>query len=221
MFDQLSGAFSVLPMSYADPLFSQIFQGNHRKAMKLLALALQQQPPEKLTSRLGSMFENNLGCLHLMLAKPNLGVFYFSQVQWWYKIRFHLNTIWIPDFLVPGTQKVLCLPRQVIRWKNPISRLVFKWHLCGKDIASNIAKKVGISNAHLAIRWQSYKLLSSAMTFIACSSLAHFNAGVCKKCNIVSPRGHYKIVWCGSNKVSCVHTMNRSISFTLSKHWTI
>ena len=82
MFDQLSGAFSVLPMSNADPLFSQIFQGNHRKAMKLLALALQQQPPEKLTSRLGSMFENNLGCLHLMLAKPNLGVFYFSQVQW-------------------------------------------------------------------------------------------------------------------------------------------
>ena len=60
--------------------------------MKLLALALQQQPAEKLTARLGSMFENNLGCLHLMLAKPNLGVFYFSQVQWQYKIRFYLNT---------------------------------------------------------------------------------------------------------------------------------
>ena len=47
--------------------------------MKLLALALQQQPSEKVPSRLGSMFENNLGCLHLMLAKPNLAVYYFSQ----------------------------------------------------------------------------------------------------------------------------------------------
>ena len=56
-----------------------MFQGNHRKAVKLLALALQQQPAEKIGTRLESMYENNLGCLHLMLGKPNLSVFYFGK----------------------------------------------------------------------------------------------------------------------------------------------
>ena len=94
------------------------------------------------------------------------------------------------------------------------------------NIASNSAKKVPISNAHLAIRWQSYKLQASVMTFIACSSFAYLNQHVLV--NIistplnqqvfvisVSPSGHYRIVLCGSNKVSCVQTMNSSISFTL------
>jgi hypothetical protein len=57
-----------------------LFQGNHKKAMKLLAIALQQQPQDKISARLTSKFENNLGCLHLMLGKPNLGVFYFHRV---------------------------------------------------------------------------------------------------------------------------------------------
>jgi hypothetical protein len=48
--------------------------------MKLLAIALQQQPQDKISARLTSKFENNLGCLHLMLGKPNLGVFYFHRV---------------------------------------------------------------------------------------------------------------------------------------------
>ncbi len=54
-------------------------QGNHRKASKLLGLAMQQQPPDKITPRLASYFENNLGCLHLMMSKPNLAVFYFNR----------------------------------------------------------------------------------------------------------------------------------------------
>ena len=40
---------------------------------------MQQQPLERITSRLGSSYENNLGCLHLMLAKPNLAVFFFNR----------------------------------------------------------------------------------------------------------------------------------------------
>ena len=34
--------------------------------------------------------------------------------------------------------------------------------------------------------------------------------------SVACPSGHYKRVWCGSNKVSVVQTTNRSISFTLT-----
>jgi hypothetical protein len=31
-----------------------------------------QQKPEQVNALLGSFYDNNLGCLHMMLAKPNL-----------------------------------------------------------------------------------------------------------------------------------------------------
>ena len=40
---------------------------------------MQQQPLDRISSRLGSFYENNLGCLHLMLGKPNLAVFFFNR----------------------------------------------------------------------------------------------------------------------------------------------
>lgn len=68
-------------------------KGNHRKATKLLALAMNQQQqqhadsssssqdPENVIAALytSSMYQNNMGCLHVMLRKPNLGVFFYNE----------------------------------------------------------------------------------------------------------------------------------------------
>lgn len=56
----------------------EYLKGNHKKATKLLALA-RQQPSDQALPQLDSMHENNLGCLHLMLSKPYLAVFYFNK----------------------------------------------------------------------------------------------------------------------------------------------
>ena len=63
---------------------SLIFQCNHRKATKLLGLGMQnhsQQEGSKegLPDYTTSMFSNNLGCINIMLNKPNLGIFYLDR----------------------------------------------------------------------------------------------------------------------------------------------
>ena len=60
-------------------------RGNSRKAMKLLGLGIQQvisaQMDESWMHYINSLYQNNLGCLHLIMKKPNLGVFYTSQAS--------------------------------------------------------------------------------------------------------------------------------------------
>lgn len=58
-------------------------KGNARKAMKLLGLGIQQVTSARMNEAwihyINSLYQNNLGCLHLLMKKPNLGVFYTSQ----------------------------------------------------------------------------------------------------------------------------------------------
>lgn len=58
-------------------------KGNARKAMKLLGLGIQQVTAARMNEAwihyINSLYQNNLGCLHLLMKKPNLGVFYTSQ----------------------------------------------------------------------------------------------------------------------------------------------
>jgi len=59
---------------------------NHRKATKLLGLGMQnhsQQEGSKegLPDYTTSMFSNNLGCINIMLNKPNLGIFYLDRAM--------------------------------------------------------------------------------------------------------------------------------------------
>ena len=56
--------------------------------MKLLGIGIQlvnspntsETPPEdSWVNYINSLYLNNLGCLHLLMKKPNLGVFYLNQ----------------------------------------------------------------------------------------------------------------------------------------------
>ena len=72
-------------------------KGNHRKALKLLGVAMQQHQsamsaseqseitnckpsrPQNMNLYISSMYTNNMGCINLMLRKPNHGVLYFER----------------------------------------------------------------------------------------------------------------------------------------------
>ena len=73
----------------------EYFKGNHRKALKLLGLAMQQHQTtinssesqseeaklkvEDMKLYISSLYTNNMGCINLMLGKPNHGVLYFER----------------------------------------------------------------------------------------------------------------------------------------------
>ena len=74
----------------------EFVKGNSKKANKLLGIGMQQ----KLDPYLNSLYQNNLCCLHLMLKKPNLAVYYGHQA-----IELHLKTLHdmtskLPHFLL-------------------------------------------------------------------------------------------------------------------------
>ena len=70
-------------------------KGNHRKALKLLGLAMQQHQSATVSSEaqseeaklrvenmklyISSLYTSNMGCINLMLGKPNHGVLYFER----------------------------------------------------------------------------------------------------------------------------------------------
>ena len=70
-------------------------KGNHRKALKLLGLAMQQHQSamnslegqseeaklriENMKLYISSLYTSNMGCINLMLGKPNHGVLYFER----------------------------------------------------------------------------------------------------------------------------------------------
>jgi len=64
-------------------------KGNARKAMKLLGIGIQlvcsaaaeTTPDEAWINYINSLYQNNLGCLHLLMKKPNLGVYYINQAS--------------------------------------------------------------------------------------------------------------------------------------------
>jgi len=64
-------------------------KGNARKAMKLLGIGIQlvcstaaeTTPDDSWVNYINSLYQNNLGCLHLIMKKPNLGVFYLNQAS--------------------------------------------------------------------------------------------------------------------------------------------
>lgn len=74
----------------------EFIKGNSKKANKLLGIAMQQ----KSDPYLNSLYQNNLSCLHLMLKKPNLAVYYVHQA-----LELHLKTLTemtpkLPHFLL-------------------------------------------------------------------------------------------------------------------------
>ena len=63
-------------------------KGNARKAMKLLSIGIQLVSSVKdndmdvyWVNYINSLYLNNLGCLHLLMKKPNLGVYYLHQAS--------------------------------------------------------------------------------------------------------------------------------------------
>jgi hypothetical protein len=75
----------------------EYMKGNHRKALKLLGVAMQQHQSamsateqseitnckanqsQNMNLYISSMYTNNMGCINLMLRKPNHGVLYFER----------------------------------------------------------------------------------------------------------------------------------------------
>ena len=75
----------------------EYLKGNHRKSLKLLGLAIQQHQNSMSSSQddsdttnyettqqnmnlyISSLYTNNMGCINLMLGKPNHGVLYFER----------------------------------------------------------------------------------------------------------------------------------------------
>ena len=57
--------------------------------MKLLGIGIQlvcsaaaeTTPDEAWINYINSLYQNNLGCLHLLMKKPNLGVYYINQAS--------------------------------------------------------------------------------------------------------------------------------------------
>ena len=71
----------------------EFVKGNARKAIKLLGMGIQQihsgpQLEPAWINYINSLYQNNLSCLHLMLKKPNLGVYYVNQAY-----EVHLQTL--------------------------------------------------------------------------------------------------------------------------------
>lgn len=57
-----------------------VSQGNHKKAMKLLNLSLSngKSPVSPLSQ---SLFQNNLGCVHLMMNKPDIALYHIKNAM--------------------------------------------------------------------------------------------------------------------------------------------